>query len=53
MNRIEERTDDLTDRGKGSEVEYLEFEMPYFIPMYINCYNSGVSWQAEVISRGL
>ena len=49
----EERTDDVMDRIKGSEVEYLEFSTPYFIPMYRNYYNSGFSWQADTISRGL
>ena len=29
-----ERENDVTDRGKGSEVKYLEFSTPYFIPMY-------------------
>ena len=30
----EGRTDDVTDIGKGSEIEYLEFSTPYFIPIY-------------------
>ena len=33
----ERRRDDVTDRGKGPDVEYLEFSTPHFIPMCRNC----------------
>ena len=36
---MERKADDVTDRGKGSEMGYLEFTTPYFIPDCYNCYN--------------
>ena len=33
--------------------EYLKFSTPYFLTLYRNFNNSGFSWQAEAISRGL
>ena len=47
----EKKTDDvgLTNRRKGSEVEYLEFSAPYFIPVHIAV---TILASAEVISRG-
>ena len=35
VRECEERTDGVTDGRKRSEVEYLEFSTPYFIPIHI------------------
>ena len=38
---LEGRTEDVTDGGQNSEVEYLELFPFNFIPMCSNCNNSG------------
>ena len=49
----EGRTYDVTDEGKGSEMENLKFSTPYLLTIYTNFHNSGSSGQVEAISRSL